>query len=169
MNEFIKINRKNKTARILLGESYESFELYTKDWTFEQYIQQWRDAVKLLLDADNTVCLIKQYESAKKHVKKMCLYTIFSKESAYPLYNEIDDDVFFITESFIFITENTDFLTNKFYFDKIFKSYSNYFPIYYFNSNHIEHFYLYLSERTNGISVWEVSRQQLNTFLNIKI
>ena len=82
---------------------------------------------------------------------------------------EVDDDVFFMTESFVFITQNEKALTSDFYFDKIFDSYSNYFPIYYFNPNHIERFYLYLSERINGISAWQVSRQQLSTILNLRI
>ena len=84
MRDLIKINPSNKTAKILLDECYETFELFTKDWGMEQYIQQWKDAVKFLLDTGNTVCLIKHYESAESHVKQMHLYTIFLQENAYP-------------------------------------------------------------------------------------
>ncbi|MFC0821212.1 hypothetical protein [Moraxella marmotae] len=169
MKNLIKIDPKNNSAKILLGDNYESFELYTGSWQFKQYIQQWKDAARLLLDTGSTVCLIKHYEAAKDHVKTMHLYTIFPKNTAYPLCEDIGDDEFFITESFVFITQDEKVLTTNFYFDKIFDSYSSHFPIYYFDPDHIERFYLYLSERVNGISAWQVSRQQLGTILELEI
>lgn len=168
MKNLITIDPKKNTASILLGENYESFKPDTKDWQLKHYVQQWQSAIRLLLDTGSTVCLIKHYEAAKQHVKQMGIYTIFSQESAYPC-EQIDNDKFFITECFIFITERVEHLSNQFYFDKIFDHYDHHFPIYYFNPNHIEHFYLYLSERTNGISVWEVSRQQLATVFELNI
>lgn len=169
MKNLIKIDPKTKTAKILLGADYESFELYTKDWQFEQYVQQWKDAARLLLDTGSTVCLIKHYEAAKDCVKMMHLYTVFAKETAYPFCDDISDDEFLITESFVFITQDEKVLTENLYFDKLFDSYSNYFPIYYFDPNRIEYFYLYLNERTNGISTWQVSRQQLGTILELSL
>lgn len=169
MKDLIKIDPKTKTAKILLGDDYESFELSTKDWQFEQYVQQWKDAARLLLDTGSTVCLIKHYEAAKDCVKMMHLYTVFTKETAYPLCDGISDDEFLITESFVFITQDERVLTKNLYFDKLFDSYSNHFPIYYFDPNHIERFYLYLSERVNGISSWQVSRQQLGTILELAL
>ncbi|MPW64933.1 hypothetical protein CPI40_09025 [Moraxella catarrhalis] len=169
MRNLIKIDPENKIVKILLGDNYESFELYTKDWRFERYVQQWKDATKLLLDTGNTVCLIKHYEAAKNSVRTMRLYTIFPKKTAYPLCDDISDDEFLVTESFIFITQDEKVLTTSFYYDKIFDSYSNYFPIYYFDPDRIEHFYLYLNERTNGISTWQVSRLQLGTILELRV
>lgn len=109
MKNLIKIDPKTKTAKILLGDDYESFELYTKDWQFERYVQQWKDAARLLLDTGSTVCLIKHYEAAKDCVKMMHLYTVFAKETAYPLCDDISDDEFLITESFVFITQDERF------------------------------------------------------------
>lgn len=120
------------------------------------------------MDTGSTVCLIKHYETAKDRVKMMHLYTVFTKEAAYPLCDDIGDDEFLITESFVFVTQDEKVLTTSHYYDKIFDSFSEYFSIYYFNPDRIEHFYLYLDARTNGISTWQVSRQQLSTVLELK-
>lgn len=75
--------------------------------------------------------------------------------------------IFFITESFVFITENEKtFITNK-AFKKIKKAYGRTFPIFYFDKNRIDKFYLYLSDRVEGISSWKITEKNLESILNL--
>jgi|GEM_PF-4799956 len=157
--------KKTAKIRINLGGECETFDLITNDWSLKKYISQWKHAARIALNSRQTVGLIKRYESSKNHVKSIDIYTIIPKEEAYP--NTYDESSgFYITESFMFISERLEVLSSNQYFDEIYESYGHYFPIYYFDENNISRFYLYLSDKVEGVSSWEVTNKDLRAILD---
>lgn len=157
------------TAGILLDGEYEQFNLNLVDWSKEDYIDQWKHAAKYSLKNREISGFIKNYENAYHHVKMIGIYTIIPEELTNPqkyLTSEEGCD-FFITERFLFITENEKTFTSNDSFDEIEKSLGNFFPIYYFNKSRIDKFYLYLSARIEGISSWKITEEDLESVLNL--
>lgn len=74
---------------------------------------------------------------------------------------------FYITESFIFITNDVNNLKNDIEFKRIYDAFGEYFPIYYFDESSMSKFYLYLSDRIEGISNWKISEDNLKTVLKL--
>lgn len=163
-------NKKSATAAILLGEQYETFSLNLTDWSLTDYLKQWQNAIDLAIQNRCTVALIKNYEKATEHVKMMWIYTIIPEEDAESrkFFNKDGSD-FFITESFLFFTENKDLLSKSECFEEIYNSFGNYFPIYYFKEEHIKYFYLYLSPNISDVSHWKVSATTLSTITSLSI
>lgn len=153
-----------KTAGILLDDHYEKFSLNLKDWTKDDYIKQWKHAAKYSLENRELSCLIKSYECAYYHVKAINVYTIIPAEM---IYSDNRDESFFITESFLFITENAETFNSNEAFDIIKNNFGNYFPIYYFNISRLDKFYLYLSEVVAGISNWKVEKNNIESILTL--
>lgn len=157
------------TAGILLDGEYERFNLNLVDWTKDDYIEQWKHAAKYSLKNREVSAFIKNYENAQHHVKMIGIYTIIPEELTNPnqyLTSEDGED-FFITESFVFITENEKTLTTDKAFNKIKKAFGNYFPIFYFDKNRLDKFYLYLSDRIEGISNWKITNKDLKSILKL--
>lgn len=157
------------TAGIFLDDVYERFNLNLVDWAKKDYIAQWKHAAKYSLKNREVSAFINNYENAKRHVKVIGIYTIIPEEHTIHKnapFSEDGED-FFITESFVFITENEKtFITNK-SFKKIKKAYGRTFPIFYFDKNRMDKFYLYLSDRVEGISSWRITGKDLESILNL--
>ncbi|MBU3845589.1 MAG: hypothetical protein H9855_01155 [Candidatus Acinetobacter avistercoris] len=158
------------TAGILLAGEYELFNLSLVDWSKEDYIDQWKHAAKHSLINRRSSCFIKNYENAYHHVKMIGIYTIIPEEVANPrkyFVSEEEASDFFITEKFLFITENEKTFTSNDSFDEIEKSLENPFPIFYFNKSRVDKFYLYLSDRIEGISNWRITKEDLESVLDL--
>ncbi|WP_037588718.1 hypothetical protein [Stenoxybacter acetivorans] len=155
-------------AQILLGDNYETFELYTGDWSKEDFVNQWKSAVRLSLKKRETTALFKNYKhDSISGIKILWLYTIIPEELAYPdKFIHADGVDFYITESFRFFTEKLEILADDASYNLINKNYGHYFPIYWLNIHKLERFYLYLSDRVEGISHWKVNKQDLKSILN---
>ncbi len=155
----------DKTAYIRLGENYEAFELNLNNWTREQYVLQWKNAAKYAMQKRLTSAFICDYECAKNNIKLIKIYSVIPEEATCPReYLDCDDTEnldFFITESFVFITEDVNKLKLEDSYEQIFSVYDEYFPIYYLNPDHIQYFYLYLSDRIEGVSNWRISKEDL--------
>jgi hypothetical protein len=173
MSNFIDILLQNEPdkikVKIRLGADTETFNLVTTDWSLQQYLYQWKHAALLALQTRQTVGFIKSYECSKQHVKTMSIYTIIPKEIAYPNRFQINNEQegFYITESFIFVSEDLNALVSDRCFDEIYETYDNYFPIYYFNQKKLNQFYLYLSDKVEGVSSWEITFNDLKSILKI--
>lgn len=173
MTEFLKLTSDVETnsvfGRIRLGSNYETFELNTREWSSEKYLQQWKHAAAWSMNKRETSGIIKNYESSLSQVKKVGIYNLIPKELAYPsrdLFEDESEKDFYITENFIFVTEDVSVLDSNFHFDQIYNAFGNYFPIYYLNFQKIEKFYLYLSQKIEGVSHWEVRRDDLCSFID---
>lgn len=170
MNIVTNLNQKVE-CKILLGENYESFDLNLKDWTLENYIHQWKSAARYSLDNREISAFFKSYESSKKGViKTLSLYTIIPIEMTYSIeecLSKGEDSDFFITERFMFVTENKDSFFSEDDFMKIKESFYEYFPIYYLDLDNLNRFYLYLSDKVENVSKWKVSKKSLETILKI--
>ncbi|WP_445114735.1 hypothetical protein [Acinetobacter sp. WZC-1] len=170
MLNLIKFFPEEGTVGIFLDDEYERFILSTKDWTKGDYINQWKHAVMYALKNREVSGIIKYYECAKSKVKKMSIYTIIPEEqtkSSDDFFSESDANDFFITESFLFITENEKTFTSNEPFDQIKETYGNYFPIFYFDKYRIDKFYLYLSDNIHGMSSWKIKAEDLESVLNL--
>lgn len=173
MRNFITVNTQQKdkiVTKILLNNEYESFDLNLKDWSLADYINQWKDAAQYALECRCVSALITNYESPSSGVKKISIFTIIPEELTDPKYYAFQDkeaENFYLTESFVFITNNIEvFLSNNAY-DDIKKVYGDYFPIIYFDEKNLFRFYMYLSDKVNGISNWKIEKSKLKTILNL--
>lgn len=157
------------TAGILLDGEYERFNLNLVDWAKKNYISQWKHAAKYSLKNREVSAFIKSYENAQRHVKVIGIYTIIPEEYTIHKNDLISEDGkdFFITESFVFITENEKTFTTNKSFKKIKKTYGRTFPIFYFDKNRMDKFYLYLSDRIEGVSSWKITGKDLESILNL--
>lgn len=157
------------TAGILLDGEYERFNLNLVDWAKKKYISQWKHAAKYSLKNREVSAFIKSYENAQHHVKVIGIYTIIPEEHTIHKSDLISEDGkdFFITESFVFITENEKTFTTNKSFKKIKKTYGRTFPIFYFDKNRMDKFYLYLSDRVEGVSSWKITGKDLESILNL--
>lgn len=157
------------TVGILLDGEYERFNLNLVDWAKKNYISQWKHAAKYSLKNREVSAFIKSYENAQHHVKAIEIYTIIPEERTIHKSDLISEDGkdFFITESFVFITENEKTFTTNKSFKKIKKTYGRTFPIFYFDKNRMDKFYLYLSDRVEGVSSWKITGKDLESILNL--
>ncbi|STY81716.1 MULTISPECIES: hypothetical protein [Moraxella] len=142
----------------------ESFKLITSDWSRFDYVNQWKHAVRFSLEYIRPAASIKRYESPRNKISNIEIYTIIPKNF---LSDNEEDEGFYITESFIFITDNISVLSSKEDFEEIYEGYGNYFPIYYFDTKILECFYTYLSSEIYGISHWDMSTEQLKEILTL--
>lgn len=163
MRNFIYFTEED-TVNICLGKYVESFKLITSDWDRFDYVNQWKHAVRFSLEYVQPAALIKRYESPRNKISNIEIYTIIPKNFLFD--NEENED-FYITESFIFITDNILVLGSKDNFEEIYEGYGNYFPIYYFDADMMECFYTYLSGEIYGISHWGVSAEQIKEILTL--
>jgi|24BtaG_2_1085350.scaffolds.fasta_scaffold02111_5 hypothetical protein len=173
MNNFISIFSQNEPdnvkIKIRLGNEFETFDLITADWSLQKYLRQWKHAALFALQTRETVGLIKSYECSKQHVKVMGIYTVIPIEIAYPnrLQTSNEQEGFYITESFIFVSERIASLISDDCFNEIYKNYGNYFPIYHFDEKNMNRFYLYLSTKVEGISSWKITCDDLRSVLKL--
>lgn len=173
MQSLLTVNTdiKNKVfVNILLDNKYEMFELNLKNWSKNDYVNQWKDAARYSLENRCVSGLIKNYESSINGVKKINIFIIIPEEvndpKSFIFQRKIPED-FYITESFVFVTENIDtFLSNESY-ERIKEIYGDYFPIIYFDQNFLFRFYLYLSDRVEGISNWKIKGSMIKTILEL--
>ena len=168
--KFVPDSNENEVfAQILLGGEYENFILNLKDWSKEDYIFQWKHAIENSLKNREVSALMQNYEKAYDHVKAIRIYSIIPEEFTAGEIGITSDESkdFYITESFIFITENEKTFTNDIHFNKIKKAYGRFFPIFYFDKQRMDKFYLYLSDRVEGISSWKVTAKDLQGALDL--
>lgn len=159
----------NLLAKIQLGKESEQFELNLTTWSQVDYINQWEHAVKFTLENGAVSVLIKNYESALNGVKKISIFTIIPEEVVDPkkyIFQNIESEFFYITESFIFITETLDLLDSNEPFEKIKEIYGDYFPIFHFDVKNLFRLYLYMSDNVEGRSNWKIDRNMLKTVLS---
>lgn len=168
--KFFPADKSNEiTAGIFLDDEYERFSLNLTDWTKEDYICQWKHAARYALENRDVSAFIKNYESAQQSVKMIWINTIIPEELTDPrkyLTSE-DGQNFFITESVVFITENENTFTSDDAFNEIKQAFGNCRPIFYFDKNRIDKFYLYLSDRIEGVSNWTITKQDLESIFNL--
>lgn len=166
----IKTTETSQKGMMFLDGVYESFELNLNSWSKSDYINQWKSAAQHSLDHRAVSALIKNYERPNGNVKKIDIYTIIPEEMTNPLDYIFRSDTqksFYITESFVFITDDINNIKNDIEFKKIYDAFGEYFPIYYFDESSMSKFYLYLSDRIEGISSWKISERDLKTVLDI--
>lgn len=166
----IKTTETSQKGMIFLDDVYETFELNLNSWSQSDYINQWKSAAKHSLDYRCVSALIKNYERPVGNVKKIDIYTIIPEEMTNPreyIFRLDAPKSFYITESFIFITNDVNNLKNDIEFKKIYDAFGAYFPIYYFDESSMSKFYLYLSDRIEGISNWKISEDNLKTVLKL--
>lgn len=164
----VSVNCNNAIGNILLEGNIETFPLNLCEWSAKDYIQQWKHAARVALKKRRVAGIITNYECSKKDVKMMGVFTIIPKEVANPRrkWEENECEIgFYITNRFIFVSEDISNLISHHQFLKIKRSFGHYFPIYYFDRKNIELFYLYLSEASEGISRWNLSAVELRDFI----
>ena len=166
----IKTTETSLKGMILLDDVYETFELNLDSWSKFDYINQWKSAAKHSLDYRAVSAFIKNYDRPAGNVRKIGIYTIIPEELTNPIDYAFRSDTpksFYITESFIFITNDVNNLKNDIEYTKIYDAFGEYFPIYYFDESSVVKFYLYLSDRIEGISNWKISEENLKTVLEL--
>ncbi|WP_413208497.1 hypothetical protein [Rhodospirillum sp. A1_3_36] len=168
------LENQNKESKDLVGEIFleefpETFVASSHDWSVDDYVRQWRHAVRHSLFEGEISCFITNFSNAFDHPKKIDVFTIIPEARVHEREacgREEKFKDFYITNSFLFITSNpSEHMRDQKFFENIKSAYGNYFPIYPFFSEKLEVFYLYLGRNIQGISNWKVSSEKLASLL----